>query len=152
MAIHPLRMRAHFPAALIATSVVFSALSISPVSADETPAPTSTLSPLEQYKFELDLYLKKLKAREFEMRILNQNFKIAIEKARREYLSALRSAKGPTDKSLLSARFDEVKNSAAAILEKARENLGPMPTPPPEPQKGFKSKMGRDNQEKKPRN
>lgn len=144
-----MRKRANFPVALLATSVVFSSFIIAPTFADQTPAPTSTLSPQEQYEFDFENYLNKLKAHEIEMRILNQNFKIAIEKARREYLLALRSAKGPTDKSLLSAKFDEVKSSAAAKLEKAREKLGPLPMPPLEPTKGFKSKMNRDKAKKK---
>ena len=146
-----MRKRANFPVALLATSVVFSAFMIAPARADQNPAPTATLSPQEQYKFEFENYLIKLKARELEMRILNQNFKIAIEKARREYLTALRSAKGPTDKSLLSAKFDEVKSSAAAELEQAREELGPIPMPPQEPAKGYKSKMNRDLEKKKSR-
>lgn len=145
------RMRAHFPAALLATSVVFTSLAITPVYADQNPSPTASLSPQEQYRLELEIYFNKLKAREVEMRILNQNFKIAIEKARREYVTALRSAKGPTDKSLLSAKFDEVKSSAAALLEKAREDLGPMPVPPQEPVKGLKSKMNRETQRNKSR-
>lgn len=145
------RMRAHFPAALLATSVVFTSLAITPVYADQNPAPTASLSPQEQYRLELEIYFNKLKAREVEMRILNQNFKIAIEKARREYVTALRSAKGPTDKSLLSAKFDEVKSSAAALLEKAREDLGPLPLPPQEPVKGMKSKMNRETQRNKSR-
>ena len=145
------RMRAHFPAALLATSVVFTSLAITPVYADQNPSPTASLSPQEQYRVELEIYFNKLKAREVEMRILNQNFKIAIEKARREYVTALRSAKGPTDKSLLSAKFDEVKSSAAALLEKAREDLGPMPVPPQEPVKGMKSKMNRETQRNKSR-
>jgi hypothetical protein len=144
-------MRAHFPAALLATSVVFTSLAITPVYADQNPAPTASLSPQEQYRLELEIYFNKLKAREVEMRILNQNFKIAIEKARREYVTALRSAKGPTDKSLLSAKFDEVKSSAAALLEKAREDLGPLPVPPQEPVKGMKSKMNRETQRNKTR-
>jgi hypothetical protein len=144
-------MRAHFPAALLATSVVFTSLAITPVYADQNPAPTASLSPQEQYRLELEIYFNKLKAREVEMRILNQNFKIAIEKARREYVTALRSAKGPTDKSLLSAKFDEVKSSAAALLEKAREDLGPLPVPPQEPVKGMKSKMNRETQRNKSR-
>jgi len=144
-------MRAHFPAALLATSVVFTSLAIAPVYADQNPSPTASLSPQEQYRLELEIYFNKLKAREVEMRILNQNFKIAIEKARREYVTALRSAKGPTDKSLLSAKFDEVKSSAAAMLEKAREDLGPMPVPPQEPVKGLKSKMNRETQRNKSR-
>jgi hypothetical protein len=151
MATHPTRKRANFPVALLATSVVFSTLLIAPAHADQNSTPTTTLSPQEQYKFDFENYLNKLKARELEMRILNQNFKIAIEKARREYLLALRSAKGPTDKSLLSAKFDEVKSSAAAELEQAREELGPIPMPPQEPTKGFKSKMNRDNEKKKSR-
>jgi hypothetical protein len=151
MATHPTRKRANFPVALLATSVVFSSLLITPAHADQNPTPTTTLSPQEQYKFDFENYLNKLKTRELEMRILNQNFKIAIEKARREYLLALRSAKGPTDKSLLSAKFDEVKSSAAAELEQAREELGPIPMPPQEPTKGFKSKMNRDNEKKKSR-
>ncbi len=151
MATHPTRKRANFPVALLATSVVFSSFLIAPAHADQNPTPTTTLSPQEQYKFDFQNYLNKLKARELEMRILNQNFKIAIEKARREYLLALRSAKGPTDKSLLSAKFDEVKSSAAAVLEQAREELGPIPMPPQEPTKGFKSKMNRDNEKKKSR-
>jgi hypothetical protein len=145
------RMRAHFPAALLATSVVFTSLAITPVYADQNPSPTASLSPQEQYRLELEIYFNKLKAREVEMRILNQNFKIAIEKARREYVTALRSAKGPTDKSLLSAKFDEVKSSAAALLEKAREDLGPLPLPPQEPVKGMKSKMNRETQRNKSR-
>jgi hypothetical protein len=145
------RMRAHFPAALLATSVVFTSLAITPVYADQNPSPTASLSPQEQYRLELEIYFNKLKAREVEMRILNQNFKIAIEKARREYVTALRSAKGPTDKSLLSAKFDEVKSSAAALLEKAREDLGPLPVPPQEPVKGMKSKMNRETQRNKSR-
>lgn len=151
MATHPTRKRANFPVALLATSVVFSSFLIAPAHADQNPTPTTTLSPQEQYKFDFENYLNKLKARELEMRILNQNFKIAIEKARREYLLALRSAKGPTDKSLLSAKFDEVKSSAAAVLEQAREELGPIPMPPQELTKGFKSKMNRDNEKKKSR-
>jgi hypothetical protein len=126
-------------------------LAIAPVYADQNPSPTASLSPQEQYRVELEIYFNKLKAREVEMRILNQNFKIAIEKARREYVTALRSAKGPTDKSLLSAKFDEVKSSAAALLEKAREDLGPMPVPPQEPVKGLKSKMNRETQRNKSR-
>ena len=151
MATYHKRMRAHFPAALLATSVVFTSLAIAPVYADQNPSPTASLSPQEQYRLELEIYFNKLKAREVEMRILNQNFKIAIEKARREYVTALRSAKGPTDKSLLSAKFDEVKSSAAALLEKAREDLGPMPVPPLEPVKGLKSKMNRETQRNKSR-
>jgi hypothetical protein len=151
MATHPTRKRANFPVALLTTSVVFSSFLIAPAHADQNPTPTATLSPQEQYKFDFENYLNKLKARELEMRILNQNFKIAIEKARREYLLALRSAKGPTDKSLLSAKFDEVKSSAAAVLEQAREELGPIPMPPQEPTKGFKSKMNRNNEKKKSR-
>lgn len=151
MATHPTRKRANFPVALLATSVVFSSFLITPAHADQSPTPATTLSPQEQYKFDFENYLNKLKARELEMRILNQNFKIAIEKARREYLLALRSAKGPTDKSLLSAKFDEVKSSAAAELEQAREELGPIPMPPQEPTKGFKSKMNRDNDKRKSR-
>lgn len=160
MATNQERTRAHFPVALLATSVVFSTLLFTlffapivatPAHGDQNPAPIATLSPQEQYKFDFELYLNKLKAREIEMRILNQNFKIAIEKARREYLTALRSAKGPTDKSLLSAKFDEIKSSAAAQLEQAREELGPIPMPPQEPAKGFKSKMSRDNEKKKNR-
>jgi hypothetical protein len=146
-----MRKRAHFPVALLATSVVFTSLVATPASADLNPAPSVTLSPQEQYKVEFEIYLNKLKAREIEMRILNQNFKIAIEKARREYVAALRSAKGPTDKSLLSAKFDEVKSSAAATLEKGREELGPIPLPPQEPAKGFKSKMSRETEKKKQR-
>lgn len=160
MATNQERTRAHFPVALLATSVVFSTLLFTlifapilsmPAHADQNPAPTATLSPQEQYRFDFEIYLNKLKTREIEMRILNQNFKIAIEKARREYLSALRNAKGPTDKSLLSAKFDEVKSSAAAQLEEAREELGPIPLPPQEPSKGLKSKMKRDNEKKKSR-
>lgn len=156
MATNQRRKRAHFPVALLATSVVFSTLLIAPMvslpaHADQNPNPTATLSPQEQYKLDFEIYLNKIKAREIEMRILNQNFKIAIEKARREYLTALRSAKGPTDKSLLSAKFDEVKSSAAAELEQAREELGPIPVPPQEPAKGFKSKMSRDGEKKKSR-
>jgi hypothetical protein len=151
MASHGMRKRANFPVALLATSVLFSSFVIAPAHADQNPAPNVTLSPQEQYKFDFENYLIKLKAREIEMRTLNQNFKIAIEKARREYLLALRSAKGPTDKSLLSAKFDEVKSSAAAELEQAREELGPIPMPPQEPAKGFKSKMNRENEKKKSR-
>jgi hypothetical protein len=151
MATQQMRKRANFPVALLAATVVFSSFMIAPVRAEQSPAPTATLSPQEQFKFEFEIYLNKLKAREIEMRILNQNFKIAIEKARREYLTALRSAKGPTDKSLLSAKFDEVKSSAAAELEQAREELGPIPMPPQEPAKGFKSKMQRENEKKKSR-
>jgi hypothetical protein len=151
MATYHKRKRAHFPAALLATSVVFTSLAIAPVYADQNPSRTASLSPQEQYRLELEIYFNKLKAREVEMRILNQNFKIAIEKARREYVTALRSAKGPTDKSLLSAKFDEVKSSAAAMLEKAREDLGPMPVPPQEPVKGLKSKMNRETQRNKSR-
>ena len=160
MATNQERTRARFPVALLAISGVFSTLLFTlifapivamPAHADQNPAPTVTLSPQEQYKFDLEIYLNRLKAREIEMRILNQNFKIVIEKARREYLTALRSAKGPTDKSLLSAKFDEIKSSAAAELEQAREELGPIPMPPQEPAKGFKSKMSRDNEKKKNR-
>lgn len=149
------KIRAHFPAALIATLITLSAFAAPLASADEraTPAPTlaPNLSPIEQYKIELDLYFSKIQEREFEMRTLNRNFKVAIEKARREYVMAIRSAKGPTDKSLFSAKFDEAKSNATAELEKAREELGPMPLPPTEPQKGAKSKMSRDNPKNKSR-
>jgi hypothetical protein len=139
--------------AILVGALLFGAITPLHASAEPTPTPSQSaaLSQIEQYKIDFNLYLTNLRLREIAMRTLNQNFKVAIEKARRDYQISLRSAKGPTEKSLLSARFDEVKSSATAALERAREELGPAPTPPAEPGKNSKSKATREFQKNRNR-
>lgn len=167
MEIEQERSRANFPIALepssraggavLVAALLFGALTPFNASAEPTPSPSPTslqspaLSPIEQYKFDLNLYLANLRSREIAMRSLNQSYKLAIEKARRDYQFSLRSAKGPTEKSLLSAKFDEVKSGATAALELAREKLGPLPTPPIEPNKNGRSKSNHDSQKNRNR-
>jgi len=107
-------------------------LSIAPSYSVETPtpspSPTVNRTPMEQYKYEKELYLLALKNYTIEVQRINQNFKLAIDKANIEY----RNAK---DKFSAKTALRSATAAAIALRDAAITNLGAQPTPPVEPPK-----------------
>lgn len=133
-----MRKRSSRAAALLAAAALFSPLS-APAFAETpspTPTPTITRTPLEQFKYEKELYQIALKSYNLAVQKINQSFKAAIDKANAEYRSS-------TDK--FSAKT--LLRSATAIAIAARDaailDLGAKPLPPIEPPKAVPLKSGK---------
>ena len=127
-------------AALVA---VFVLLPLAPSQAVETPAPspspTITRTPMEQYKYEKDLYLLALKSYNTAVLRINQDFKFAIDKANIEYRNA-------RDKFSAKTLLRSATAAAIAMRDAAITQLGDKPTPPVEPPKVTRSAPSKDNQ------
>jgi hypothetical protein len=83
---------------------------------------------MEQYKYEKDIYLLELKIYNTEVQKINQDFKIAIDRANIEYRNS---------KNKFSAKtvLRGATATAIALRDAAITELGDKPTPPVEPPK-----------------
>lgn len=130
-------------AALVAAFVL---LPIAPSHSVETPSPspspTTTRTPIEQYKYEKDLYLIELKSYNIRVQQINQNFKIAIDRANFEYRNS-------RDKFSAKTVLRGATATAIALRDSAITDLGAKPTPPVEPPRGLRISPTQEN--KRPR-
>ena len=131
-----------------AVVAAFLLLPLAPSHGVETPSPSPSPSPsifrtpMEQYKYEKDIYLLELKIYNTEVQQINQDFKIAIDRANIEYRNS---------KNKFSAKTVLRGATAAAIAlrDAAITELGEKPTPPIEPAKG--TRLAPTKESKRPR-
>jgi hypothetical protein len=130
-------------AALVAA---FLLLPLAPSHGVETPSPSPSPSifrtPMEQYRYEKDIYLLELKIYNTEVQQINQDFKIAIDRANIEYRNARNKFSAKT--ALRGATA-----AAIALRDAAMTELGEKPTPPIEPAKG--NRLAPAKESKRPR-
>ena len=103
-----------------------------------TPSPTITRTPMEQYKYEKELYTLALKRYNLEVLRINQNFKLAIDKANIEY----RNSK---DKFSAKTALRSATATAIALRDAAISELGSRPVAPVEPTKGFRNGQSKES-------
>jgi hypothetical protein len=115
-------------------------------SADPTPAPSPSISrtPLEQFKFDREQFMVATRQRDFAIRVINQNFKMAIDKSTQDFRIAMQSAKTPDQKFQATNNRKNAVNLAISARDAAITALGPEPTPPAEPPKAAKTKSQKD--------
>ena len=107
-------------------------------SATPSPSPTITRTPMEQYKYEKELYALALKKYNLEVMRINQNFKLAIDKANIEYRNA-------RDKFSAKTALRSATAAAIALRDAAITELGARPTAPAEPPKAARVGPNKDN-------
>ena len=128
--------------------------------ADSTPSPAPTLQ-IETYKDRMDRFKKEreafentLKDRATKMRLINSDFKKAVDKAISDAKIALVSANTPAQKSAISTTRQSAIAAAIAARENAIAALGALPTPPAPPmrdERSTKEKKGEKEKEKQKR-
>ena len=124
-------------------------LALSPIStitiavADSTP-PTSSLpnpykSSLDQFRIDRDNYLLAMKVRSQQIRVINNNFKMACDLATNNFLREISLARTPDQKNLAVSNRKNAISAAIAARDFAIKALGLEPIAPIEPQKPMKS-------------
>lgn len=111
-----------------------------------TPSPTSTVlrTPIEQYKFDREMYIAAVKARDVAIRSINQSFNFSIKKADADFRLAMQLAKTPDQKFQANNSRKVAISSAITARDTAISLLGTAPTPPAEPLKMAKTKIGKE--------
>jgi hypothetical protein len=145
-------MRRGVSAAVIVTLCSFSSFPQSAVADQRTPPPLAS-GVLEQFQRDMDAFNAAMQLRDQQIREINQNFNLAINKANQDARSAMQIASKPEQKiSVISAKKGAV---AAAII--ARESaiiaLGQPPMPPVDPsrmQKGVLKQKDKQDRKEKP--
>ena len=125
--------------AVVGAALVMGLLPASIASADPTPSPSPTIdsykSQMEKFKKDRESFKQAMQERAMKMRVINSEFKSAVDKAVADSKVALVSATTPAQKSAINAIRQSAISSAIATREAAIAALGAMPTPPVEPVK-----------------
>ena len=124
---------------LLTCSIVGSGFSAA--QADPTPSPSPSASAdtyksaQEQFKRERDAYMQVLRERDLKMRVINMNFKTAVDKATSDARFAMLNAVTPEQKNAIAAARRNAIAQAITLRDSAILALGPIPTPPAKPEK-----------------
>ena len=118
-----------------------------------SPSPSSTIirTPQEQYKYDREIYLSEVKARDAAIRQINSEFKSAIDKIAQDYKAALSTARTPEQKVLANTNRKNAIAAAIATRDAAIADLGDEPTPPIEPSKATRFKAPKEQSKGKNR-
>lgn len=124
-------------------ALVMGLLPASIASADPTPSPSPTIdsykSQMEKFKKDRDTFMQAMQERSLKLRVINSEFKSAVDKAVADSKVALVSATTPAQKSAINATRQSAISSAIAARDAAIAALGAMPTPPVAPIKSERS-------------
>jgi hypothetical protein len=136
-------------AALLSTNCVSSFAEPTP-SLTPTSAIDSFRGALEQFKKDRDVYEMALRDRDMKMRAINTTFKNSVDKSSSDARTAMNIATTPEQKNAITS----ARRAAVALAIVTRESsiaaLGPLPTPPVEPQRPTKmSPQGMSEQKDK---
>ncbi|MBU6379840.1 MAG: hypothetical protein KGQ76_00875 [Acidobacteria bacterium] len=125
--------------ALVGAALLIGLFPASIASADPTPSPSPTIdsykSQMEKFKKDRDTFMQAMQERSLKLRVINSEFKSAVDKAVADSKVALVSATTPAQKSAINATRQSAISSAIAARDAAIAALGAMPTPPVEPVK-----------------
>lgn len=140
-------------AATLALSLCLSGSTVAVAEPTPSPSPTSTIirTPLEQYKYDREIYLNAVKARDIAIRQINATFKAAIEKSTQDYKAAMSLARTPDQKVLANTNRKSAIAAAINQRDAAIEELGEEPTPPIEPAKVTRFKAPKEQSKGKNR-
>jgi hypothetical protein len=140
-------------AATLAVSLCLSGSAVAVAEPTPSPSPTTTIirTPLEQYKYDREIYLNALKARDIAIRQINAAFKAAVEKSTQDYKVAMSLARTADQKVLANTNRKSAITTAINQRDAAIEELGEEPTPPIEPAKATRFKAPKEQSKGKNR-
>jgi Na+-transporting NADH:ubiquinone oxidoreductase subunit NqrC len=138
----------------VALSAALFSINVSSAVADVTASPAPSIDSFkaaqEQYKKDRDAYIMELRDREMKMRAINTIFKGAVDKSATDAKTAMSAATTPEQKNSITAARRTAVATAIVARESAIAALGPLPTPPVEPQRPAKmSPQGMSDQKEK---
>lgn len=142
-------MRKGNPAkALLLLSLLISPVAATPAAiADSTPQATPTADAyralMDQYRAERDAFVRQMKERSAQIRVINIAFKNACDTAAINFKSAMTIAKTPDAKNAAIAARKSAISAAIAVRDAAIAALGAEPVPPIEPMKPMKAPKGK---------
>ena len=118
-----------------------------------SPSPSSTIirTPLEQYKYDREIYLNAVKARDAAIRQINAAFKVAVEKSTQDYKAAMSLARTPDQKVMANSNRKSAIAAAINQRDAAIDELGEEPIPPTEPAKITRFKAPKEQSKSKNR-
>ena len=123
--------------AVVGTALLIGLFPTSIASADPTPSPSPTpetyKSQMERFKKDKESFMQAMQERSLKLRVINSEFKSAVDKAVADAKVAMVSATTPAQKSAISATRQSAISAAIANREAAIAALGAMPTPPVAP-------------------
>ena len=127
---------------VVTLSAALVAIHAAPALADATPPPAPTFDTFkaaqEQFKKDRDAYMVLMRDRESQMRTINTIFKMSVDKAASDAKSAIATATTPEQKNSINSARRAAIAAAVVTRESAIAALGPVPTPPVEPQRPMK--------------
>jgi hypothetical protein len=125
-----------------AISTALFAIGSVPALADVTPPPAPSIDNFkaaqEQYKKDRDVYMTTMRDREIQMRAINTVFKNSVDKATADAKTAMATATTPEQKNSINTARRVAIAAAIVARDSAIAALGPVPTPPIEPQRPMK--------------
>jgi Na+-transporting NADH:ubiquinone oxidoreductase subunit NqrC len=124
----------------VALSAALFSINVSSAVADPTPSPSidSFKAAQEQFRKDRDAYMLALRDRDIKMRAINTTFKSAVDKSTTDAKTAMSAATTPEQKNSITAARRTAVATAIVARESAIAALGPLPTPPVEPQRPAK--------------
>jgi hypothetical protein len=128
-------------AAIVATLIALSLSTPLAAMAEPTPAPSSdsVRNPMEQFRIDRENFNSAMKARNYAIRNINNDFKVACDKAASDYRSAMSSARTPDQKNSAAQTRKIAISNAIIARDAAIAALGAEPVPPVEPAKPLKA-------------
>ena len=138
----------------VALSAALFSINVSSAVADPSPSPSPSIDSFkaaqEQYKKDRDAYMIELRDRDMKMRAINTTFKGAVDKSTTDAKAAMSAATTPEQKNSITAARRTAVATAIVARQSAIAALGPLPTPPVEPQRPAKmSPQGMSDQKGK---
>jgi hypothetical protein len=125
-----------------AISTALFSLQVAPALADANPTPSPTFDSYkaaqEQYKKDRDVFMATMRDREMQMRAINTVFKNSVDKATADAKTAMATATTPEQKNSINTARRATIAAAIVARDSAIAALGPVPTPPIEPQRPMK--------------
>lgn len=125
-----------------AISTSLFAIGSTPAMADVSPTPAPSIDNFkaaqEQYKKDRDVFMATMRDREMQMRTINTVFKNSVDRATADAKTAMATATTPEQKNSINTARRAAIAAAIVTRDSAIAALGPVPTPPIEPQRPMK--------------
>jgi hypothetical protein len=104
-----------------------------------SPAAEPFRGTIEQFKVAKEEYIEAQRIRSQQIKIINLNFKLAIDKSTLDFRNAMALAKNPDQKTQIASQRKSAVSAAIIARDAAIEALGAEPIPPVEPVKAKKA-------------
>jgi hypothetical protein len=111
--------------------------------APTVPVPSPYKSSLDKFRVDRDNYFQAMKVRSQQIRVINNDFKVACDLATSNFLREIAIARTPDQKNLAISSRKSAISAAIVARDLAISALGLEPATPIEPQKPVKEPKGK---------